>query len=88
MISTKSGWSNWKSAEHDLNRFLRPSGPTCFTKKRFDDYQDAAEISNQYNQRVALQFGIFESYWCRTHHAWHNGHRGARQAIRRLTKQQ
>jgi hypothetical protein len=86
MIPIILGWANWMPAEKNLGRNWRPHGSTCAYKKRFIRRQSAAVVADRYNRRVALQFGVFESYWCRTHYSWHNGHRGGRRAISRLLK--
>jgi hypothetical protein len=53
----------------------------CSGKKRFNRYDIPWQISQDYNERVALQFGSFGPYWCRHHDAWHVGHKGRKQAV-------
>jgi hypothetical protein len=53
----------------------------CRGKKRFDRYDIPWQITQDYNDRVVLQFGSFGPYWCRYHDAWHVGHKGRKQAI-------
>jgi hypothetical protein len=86
MIPTTSGWANWTLAEKNLGRNRKRRGPSCAYKKRFIRHQSAAVVADRYNRRVVLQFGVFESYWCRTHRSWHNGHRGGKRAINRLLR--
>jgi hypothetical protein len=57
----------------------KPGG--CRGKKRFQYYDVPFRICQEYNERVALQFGEFAPYWCSHHDAWHVGHKGKKTAI-------
>ena len=50
---------------------------SCRGKKRYVTYDLAENARRNYNSRVALQFGAFQAFWCKHHHAWHLGHVGS-----------
>ena len=54
----------------------------CGGKKRFQYYDAAFMICQEYNNRVVLQFGAnMAPYWCSIHDAWHVGHKGKKKAM-------
>ena len=46
----------------------------CSGKKRYPTYDLVEEVRQEYEERVPLQFGKLNSYWCKHHEAWHLGH--------------
>ncbi len=49
--------------------------------KRSFTYPEANGIAEQYIDRVVIQFGKFNAYYCAQHQSWHVGHNGKRKAI-------
>jgi hypothetical protein len=49
--------------------------------KRSFTYPEATDIAEQYINRVVMQFGKFNAYYCAQHQSWHVGHYGKRKAI-------
>ena len=62
---------------------LYDSGPARRGKcsKRSLTHNEAKRTATQYIDRVALQFGKFNAYYCMKHESWHVGHSGKRKAM-------
>jgi hypothetical protein len=57
---------------------------SCKGKKKFATYDLVEAARKQYDDRVAMQFGKFQSFWCNHHKAWHLGHHASSLTPRRL----